>query len=372
MTPTQNLRWFTYLVFMAILVLISYTFFNRSQYNIDPSTMPIREEVVYKESDVLSLLKKFQGMNKVTPNKFDEIEKQYVREKKIEDEDVVTKKKSHIDYLAKYPKFMDCSDPSYKKWTADSAKQQSDKPDYSLPAPEKMYDAQFTRAVLLYFPIELKDNFYLEFKWLYRSWIEMQKNEPKKWRTDLVIFIENDKEWFKQNPFLDELNCKFTNVRKSKADKPMCTLIHYVALKKRNVGAIKPIDHSQVKAEYNKLLSEVDIFDDAPENLQPFYARSKEALESYGYVDSILMAFDGYQYFKSAGYDFLIRSDMDVFLTPLFSKWLPNNCNDFYVGRGGYSDCRELPRTWVWSIRVKVIWDLRGIQLLNNSDWFHI
>jgi hypothetical protein len=28
---------------------------------------------------------------------------------------------------------------------------------------------------------------------------------------------------------------------------------------------------------------------------------------------------------------------MDVFLTPLFGQWLPRNCNDFYVGGGGYS-----------------------------------
>jgi len=54
-------------------------------------------------------------------------------------------------------------------------------------------------------------------------------------------------------------------------------------------------------------------------------------------LDSILMAFDGWSFFKSAGYDFLIRSDMDVFLTPLFGMWLPRRCNEFYVGRGGYS-----------------------------------
>ena len=28
---------------------------------------------------------------------------------------------------------------------------------------------------------------------------------------------------------------------------------------------------------------------------------------------------------------------MDVFLTPLFGTWLPRHCNDFNVGRGGYS-----------------------------------
>ena len=48
------------------------------------------------------------------------------------------------------------------------------------------------------------------------------------------------------------------------------------------------------------------------------------------------MAFDGYVHLKDS-YDFLIRSDMDVFLTPLFGQWQPRACNDFYVGGGGYS-----------------------------------
>jgi hypothetical protein len=40
---------------------------------------------------------------------------------------------------------------------------------------------------------------------------------------------------------------------------------------------------------------------------------------------------------KKAGYNFLIRSDMDVFLTPFFGQWLPRKCDLFHVGRGGYS-----------------------------------
>lgn len=32
-----------------------------------------------------------------------------------------------------------------------------------------------------------------------------------------------------------------------------------------------------------------------------------------------------------------MRSDMDVFLTPLFATWLPRHCNDFNVGAGQYS-----------------------------------
>ena len=64
----------------------------------------------------------------------------------------------------------------------------------------------------------------------------------------------------------------------------------------------------------------------------------KTNLAHYGYLNSILMAFEGYEYFKTAKYDFLIRSDMDVFLTPLFGHWTPRHCNDFVVGGGGYSN----------------------------------
>ena len=88
---------------------------------------------------------------------------------------------------------------------------------------------------------------------------------------------------------------------------------------------------------YKHLLADLDIFSDASDNLAPFYALLKSKIAHYGYLDSILMAFDGYKVLKEAGYDFLVRSDMDVFLTPLFGKWLPRHCDDFYVGRGGYS-----------------------------------
>ena len=320
-----------YVLCIAFLILSSYSFFNKSEYSTVTKLSSIREEVVYKEKDVILLLEKFKGLQKVNPNTLNEI----INENKSED-DISEPLKTHIDYLAKYPNLMDCTDPNYKKWTAKTAS--LPRPDYSLPAPEKMYSNQITRAILLYFPIEQKDNFFLELKWLYRSWIEMQKTEPAKWRTDIIIFIDNDPNWFNENPFLNELDCKFDNIRTSKADKPMCTLINYVSLKKRSLGVFVPKNHKQVKAEYNKLLSDVNIFDDNPKNLQTFYSKAQNALENYGYVDSILMAFDGYKYFKSAGFDFLIRSDMDVFLTPLFSKWLPDNCNDFYVGRGAYSD----------------------------------
>lgn len=89
------------------------------------------------------------------------------------------------------------------------------------------------------------------------------------------------------------------------------------------------------KNYYEYFLNNFDIFNDDEENLITFYYLLNKKLSRYEYVDSILMAFDGFNQLKV--YDFLIRSDIDVFLTPLFAQWLPRHCNDFYVGGGAYS-----------------------------------
>lgn len=183
-----------------------------------------------------------------------------------------------------------------------------------------------------------------EFKWFFRTWIEIHLSEPKKWRTDLVVFIENKSTFFQseQSKFFKELNCTFSNRRVSKSDKPMCTLIDYKALSTRKFPVLKKLSLTRDGIKWNKerykyLLDKVDIFSEDPDNLLPFYSLAQSALSKYNYVDSILMAFDGYDYFKSAGFDFLMRSDMDVFLSPSFGKWIPKHCNDFIVGQGGYS-----------------------------------
>lgn len=117
----------------------------------------------------------------------------------------------------------------------------------------------------------------------------------------------------------------------------MCTLIEYTPLRLRKLNSSSPITFVDKREKYEYLLNKLDIFDDNENDaFSIFYSFLQEKISNYGYVDSILMAFDGYSYLKNAGYHYLVRSDMDVFLTPLFSKWLPRNCSDFYVGRGGY------------------------------------
>ena len=110
--------------------------------------------------------------------------------------------------------------------------------EYARPASNETHLLRLIRAVLVYFPIESTPNFEPELKWLYRSWIESQKYESEKWRTDLIIFLERDKNWFGDGSgsplFFKNLNCTFKNLRRDKTDKPMCTLIEFVPLQKRN------------------------------------------------------------------------------------------------------------------------------------------
>ena len=145
----------------------------------------------------------------------------------------------------------------------------------------------------------------------------------------------NDHE--KSKIFFDKLNCKTSNLRNSKKDFPMCTIIDYIPIKDRkfkhsNESILKSIEPLSL---YSHLFNDINVFDKYDKNMWKFYAKLKD-LNEYNYIDSIVVAFDGYEYFEKR-FDFLLRSDMDIFLTPLFGKWLPLNCNDFIVGRGGYS-----------------------------------
>ena len=229
------------------------------------------------------------------------------------------------DYSRKYPFLLECAKNLSEMFVKETS---TNKFNYSASAPLETHEKRITRGILLYFPLDKVEYFGLEFKWLYRSWIEMQKYEPNNWRTDLIVFIENDKKVFSnENLLFNKLNCEFSNKRMSEMDKPMCTLIDFKPLEKRNF--------TDTFKSYQSILDEVNIFQDG-NDLGQFYSLLKKYLKNYGYSNSILMAFEGYSYFKLAKYDFLLRTDMDVFLTPFFSKWLPINCG-FYVGRGGFS-----------------------------------
>lgn len=112
-------------------------------------------------------------------------------------------------------------------------------------------------------------------------------------------------------------------------------LIDYRPLKSRK---IKPdLTNSTVnKLEKDYLLNDLNIFSVDTDHLIPFYNFLIKRVNFYPNLDSVLIAFDGlvettrlknrvslnlfnfrYDYFSSAKYDFVLRTDMDVFLTPV-------------------------------------------------------
>ena len=59
---------------------------------------------------------------------------------------------------------------------------------YNLPAHERLHELRIARGLVFYFPIEKQFRFESEFRWVYRSWIEMQNHEPALWRQLLIIY----------------------------------------------------------------------------------------------------------------------------------------------------------------------------------------
>lgn len=252
------------------------------------------------------------------------------------------------NYRIQNPSLLECRNP-YSSWTRTPSPSNHN---YSLEAPNSLHKLRINRAVIFYFPIESIDMFAPEFKWVFRSWVNMIEYEPPLWRTDLIVFLAKSIE-YKLDEYLfsfEKLGCRFENVRKNATEKPMCILVRYIPISKRNITSTRPkpnlfLTNPDSEPNYQDFLTNVDVFSTDPNDFVDFYRLIKYDLKTYSsYTDSILMAFDGYEYFKKAGYDFLVRSDMDVFFTPLFAKWLPLNCDDFYVGRGGYSNTFNMKR----------------------------
>jgi hypothetical protein len=153
----------------------------------------------------------------------------------------IKQKHSLNSFSQAYPHLIKCITSYAQPWSPHASNQKSQPVlvnigEYARPASNLTHSLRITRALLVYYPIESSAHFEPELKWLYRSWIEMQKYEPIMWRTDLVIFLERDRKLFdNENYFFNKLNCKFENLRKGDMDAPMCTLIEFVPLQKRTI-----------------------------------------------------------------------------------------------------------------------------------------
>jgi hypothetical protein len=217
-------------------------------------------------------------------------------------------------YLTRYPFILDCKN-TYNGWN--SSINPNSEYDYRSPVSEQYHSARITRGVVMFFPLDKIKRFRIELKWLYRSWTHMLKHQPCKWRTDLIIFVENDKKSFEDEDFfMNKLNCSFNNRRLNDLDNSRCVLIEYTPIKKRKIRQV--VNTSNIAYDYRFFLEKFDIFSKNETESIPFYNFLITNVGDYHSADSILPTFDGYEYFKSANYDYLLKSDIDTFLTPLF------------------------------------------------------
>jgi hypothetical protein len=175
------------------------------------------------------------------------------------------------------------------------------------------------RAILIFYPSNQESNYFPEIRWLYRSWIEMMKDESKNWRTDLIIFTGN------YSLSLQQLGCVLNQKRLDHLEQPQCRIFLYLRLSNRQINSftqqqITSIDSNQ------KNLFQIDI------------QRSKllyQHIKTYEYIDSINIIAEGYPTFEY--YDFILKTDIDVFITKPFAKYIPITNRTLLVGRGGYS-----------------------------------
>ncbi|CAK4691908.1 unnamed protein product, partial [Aphanomyces euteiches] len=148
-------------------------------------------------------------------------------------------------------------------------------------------EKSFVRAAVVFLPVgDEGERFLPQLRWFLRSWQHIQPSEPTLWRTDVVVFTNGPV------PELENMNCTVYNVRKTREEPNRCVLINT-------------------------------------------YKRMRSAEFDYQFGDSIgVVAAD-----KPAVdiYDWILRTDMDTFLTPAFATWKPKVMT---VGRGAYTSSK--------------------------------
>jgi hypothetical protein len=147
----------------------------------------------------------------------------------------------------------------------------------------------------------------------------MIKYESNQWRTDLIIFTEQ------YSLSLIELGCIANQIRQNNDEQPKCRVFIYLRLSSREIN---PLTKQQ------KILtddSEKNLFDiNIPRSILLY-----NNIKTYQYIDSVNIIAEGYSIYSY--YDFILKTDLDVFITRQFANFIPNTTETLFAGRGGYS-----------------------------------
>ncbi|CAF1258541.1 unnamed protein product [Adineta steineri] len=191
------------------------------------------------------------------------------------------------------------------------------------------------RAIIIYYPHHQSEYFFPEIRWLYRSWAEMLRSQPPTWRTDFLIFTYNFSAEFRS------LGC-INRIRENKQEPSVCRVFLYVPIIFRTPNITKNnfenafSDAKKIAKLYNDSVEQMVTIPKINDS-ETFDLKRSESLynnlRTYGYIDSINTIYEGFSTFKM--YDFVLRTDIDVFIYRHFATYIPQNCT-LITGGGGY------------------------------------
>ena len=184
---------------------------------------------------------------------------------------------------------------------------------------------KINRGIITYLPPRM-DGYAKEFKALYLSIGIMRTYQPANIKTDFIVFAPADGQ-------LLPLSLGCTKEERNLSDQSeQCVVMDHIPTKDRG-----PLN------------------DGSPDPLMQYAA----------YLDSInILA----EFNSSYSYDYLMRVDLDTFLTPGFADWLPPKLSTLVVGSGGYgSNNANAHLKWVATNRLGL--NDTGLQGL-GSTWY--
>jgi hypothetical protein len=147
----------------------------------------------------------------------------------------------------------------------------------------------------------------------------MMKYESNYWRTDLIIYTGN------YNSALEQLGCILNKIRLDYVEPPQCRVFLYLRLSKRKIDTSNQQQDLLIDDNY-KQFSQIDI---------PRSVLLYQQMQTYPYIDSVNIIAEAYPTFKF--YNFILKTDIDVFVTKQFGKYVPGTNLTLLVGLGGYS-----------------------------------
>ena len=163
------------------------------------------------------------------------------------------------------------------------------------------------RGVIVRFPSSQSDYYFVQFRWFYRSWIESEMFTLDRWRTDLIVLID-DQFPNKTRQLLEHLDCHAENHRNSRRQISRCILVQH------------PLFSQRSPSERQNYIDRFLKFDRVKE-LDPNVDR---LFGIYDYISHLNES-------RTMMYDFLMITTTNTFLTTQFGKYIPIKCA-FLIG----------------------------------------